>query len=501
MLFGEARWCVMKELYKYEYIADLVAKLHDRVLTEEFERYVYGTDWSPRTVEEIYPPDVVVCPQTTEDVVIAVNIAYKYGIPVTVGGGLTGMAGGAVPIHGGIYIDSTTMNDLIETDITNQTVRVQAGMTLQEINDALEKYDLWLPHLTESKWSCTIGASIACDNDSTFGMRYGKILHCLLSAQIVTGTGDVLELGHRKAHFTSSGYKLKDLLAGSEGTLGVLTEVTLKVEPIPDMRVVEMLLLPSIQSAVDLLSLLLKAGLCVEAAHINCKRRLKFYTHAYRKKFGKEPEIPDWAEGLLAITFAGDKEVVEYQKEYLLKKSNMFNAQRIEEREIVDGWWTSKHTLQFEPFKQKWPDSQREKKFGAADPGIPPGRLEEFYQKFIEIAEKYTLEVLGMNSYLEHPNSLGLSLSCAVFVDYRNQEEVHRFRSYFKELTKTAVDFEGTMSTYMSDTNLKVRNFEYEHGKSAEYMKKIKEIFDPRGIMNPGKKFTSHQYSVRGWIR
>jgi glycolate oxidase len=488
----------MKKLYKHEYIADLVAKLHDRVLTEEFERYVYGTDWSPRTVEEIYPPDAVICPQTTEDVVIAVNIAYTYGIPVTVGGGLTGMAGGAVPIHGGIYIDSTTMNNLIEIDIKNQTVRVQAGMTLQEINDALEKYDLWLPHLTESKWSCTIGATIACDNDSTFGIRYGKILHCLLSAQVVTGTGDVLELGHRKAHFTSSGYKLKDLLAGSEGTLGVLTEVTLKVEPIPDMRVVEMLLFPSIQSAVDLLSLLLKAGLCIEAAHINCKRRLKFYTHAYRKKYGKEPAIPDWAEGLLAITFAGDKEVVEYQKEYLLQKSNTFNAQRIEEREIVEGWWTSKHTLQFEPFKQKWPDSQREKKFGAADPGIPPGRLEEFYQKFIETAEKYTLEILGMNAYLEHPNSLGLSLSCAVFVDYRNQEEVHRFRSYFEELTKTAVDFEGTMSTYMSDTNLKVRNFEYEHGKSAEYMKKIKEIFDPRGIMNPGKKFTSHQYGVRG---
>lgn len=204
----------MEKLHKQEYIEELVAKLSNKVLTEEFECYVYGMDWSPRTVEEIYPPDVVICPQTTEDIVIAVKIAYKYGIPVTVGGGLTGMAGGAVPIYGGIYIDSTTMNGLIEIDVKNQTVRVQAGITLQEINDTLKKYDLWLPHLTESKWSCTIGASIACDNDSTFGMRYGKILNCLLSAQVVTGTGDVLELGHRKAHFTSSGYKLKDLLVG-----------------------------------------------------------------------------------------------------------------------------------------------------------------------------------------------------------------------------------------------------------------------------------------------
>lgn len=479
---------VMKERHKQEYIKELVAKLPNKVLSEEFERYVYGTDWSPRTVEEIYPPDVVICPQTTEDVEIVVKVAYKYGIPVTTGGGLTGMVGGAVPIHGGIYIDSTTMNQVIEIDVRNQTVRVQAGITLQEINDALKKYDLWLHHLTESKWSCTIGASIACDNDSTFGMRYGKILNCLLSAQVVTGTGDVLELGHRKAHFTSSGYKLKDLLVGSEGTLCVLTEATVKVEPMPDMRIVEMLLFRSMQSALAFLSSLLKAGLCIEAAHINCKRRLKFYTHAYRMKYGKEPEVPGWAEALLAITFAGDKEVVDYQRQYMLQKSNKFNAQLVVDREIVEGWWTSKHTLQFEPFKQKWPYSQREKKFGAADPGIPPGRLDEFYQKFIETAEKYNLDILGMNAYLEHPNSLGLSLSCAVYVDYRKQEEVNRFRKYFEELTKTAVEFEGTMSTYMGDTNLKVPYFEYEHGKSAEYMKKIKEIFDPIGIMNPGKK-------------
>lgn len=104
----------MEKLHKQEYIEELVAKLSNKVLTEEFECYVYGMDWSPRTVEEIYPPDVVICPKTTEDIVIAVKIAYKYGIPVTVGGGLTGMAGGAVPVYGGIYIDSTTMNGLIE---------------------------------------------------------------------------------------------------------------------------------------------------------------------------------------------------------------------------------------------------------------------------------------------------------------------------------------------------------------------------------------------------
>jgi hypothetical protein len=78
----------MKELHKQEYIKELVARLADKVLTEEFERYVYGADWSPRTVEEICPPDVVICPRTTQDIANAVKIAYKYEIPVTAGGGL-----------------------------------------------------------------------------------------------------------------------------------------------------------------------------------------------------------------------------------------------------------------------------------------------------------------------------------------------------------------------------------------------------------------------------
>jgi FAD/FMN-containing dehydrogenase len=117
------------------------------------------------------------------------------------------------------------------------------------------------------------------------------------------------------------------------------------------------------------------------------------------------------------------------------------------------------------------------------------GRLEEFYHKFVEIAEKHQLEIIGMNAYLEHPNSIGFSLSCAVFVDYRSADEVKRFREFHDELSKLAVAFEGTMSTFMSDTYQKAPYLELEHGASLKYMKAVKRIFDPKGILNPGKKF------------
>jgi FAD/FMN-containing dehydrogenase len=471
------------------YIEELKSALGAMVLTQDFERFAYGADWSPRTPREVFPPDAVVCPRQTDDVRKAVEIAFRHGVPVTAGGGLTGMAGGAVPIHGGIYIDATSMNRIIEIDVANQTVRAQGGCTMQEISDALEPHGLWIPNLPESKWSCTIASEIACDNDSTFGMRWGKILNALLSVELVTGKAEVVELGHHKCHFSASGYKLKDLVVGSEGTLGVITAATLKAEPVAQTRSVDMILFPSMGRAVEYLDRLLKAGLAMDGAHINCKRRLKFYTHAYKEKHGKDPEVPDWANALLAMIFSGDRKVVDFNKKFAFGIASGMGGQLVKERDIVESWWISKHTLAFEPYKQKWPKSQTEKKFGACDPGIPMGRLDDFYKAFIATAEKHNLSILGMNAYLEHPNSIGFSCSCALFVDYRSQDEVDRFRKYFEELSKIAVDMGGTMSTYMGDTNLRVPYLEYEHGNAVAYMREVKRVFDPKGIMNPGKKF------------
>jgi len=471
------------------YINELRSVLGDKVLTHDFQRYIYGADWSPRTKHEIYFPDCVIVPRSTDDIMQIVQIAYEYGTPITVGGGLTGMLGSAVPIHGGIFIDSTSMNRIIEIDENNQTIGVQAGATLQEINDALEPYGLWYPVLPESKWSCTIGSEICNDTDSTFGHRYGKVVNYLLSLKVVTGHGEAIEFGNRKTHFSSSGYRMKDLFIGSEGTLGVITEVTLKAVPKPEDRTVDMVIFPSLSSAVDFLSDMLRDGISIEGAHINCKRRLKFYTHAYYTTHGHHPDIPDWAAGLLAFTLSGNIDVVAFNRQYILERLEDYEAQLVQEHDIVDGWWVSKHTLEFPPFKQKWPDAQREKKFGAADPGVPMGMLESFYEKFIEIAHKYDLEILGMNAYLEQPASIGFSLSCAVFVNYRDQDEVNRFRDYHRELTRIAVDMEGTSSTYMGDSDVKIPNFQHEHGPAAEYYRALKFLLDPKNIMNPGKKF------------
>ncbi|NOQ54572.1 MAG: FAD-binding protein [Thermoplasmata archaeon] len=463
----------------------------DKVLDADFDRFSYSSDFSPMGPGEEVVPDVVVLPSGTEDVVKVVMVAREHGIPITPVGGMTGMLGGGLAIRGGILLATHTMGDVLEVDVANQTVRVQAGATLQSINDRLEAHALWLPHLPESKWSATVGSSIASDNDSTFGMRHGKILQPLLSVHVVDGNGNSVEFGHRKSRFTSSGYKVKDLFVGAEGTLGIVTEATLKVEPLPPYRRVEMIVMPSLTRAVDLIGHCLRSGISLEAAHINCRHRLGFYTHAYKVKHGHEPEIPDWAGALFSFAIAGDKEVVDFQTDWVLRQGEKaFEGKVVAERDIVDSWWTSKHTLDFEPFQQKWPASQGEKKFGAADVGVPMGELERFYEEgFMTLLEKHGLQVLGMNAYLEQPNSIGLSLSCAVFVDYHDQAQVDAFRAFVVDMSRKAVEMGGTSTTYMSDTYVKIDTMREEAGDALEYYRRIKEIFDPYHIMNTGKKW------------
>ncbi|MBD3228111.1 MAG: FAD-binding protein [Candidatus Lokiarchaeota archaeon] len=461
----------------------------DNVKTEDFNLMPYSRDWSPRPKDDTHMPDVVIKPTSTEEVSEILKIANANIIPVTPIAGLTGMGGGAVPVNGGIALETKALNKIIEIDEKNYTVTTQTGITVLKLNEELRKCGLWWPHDPESKPSSTVGAAISCDNDSTFGIKYGRSVDFLLNAVVVTGTGEILRVGHRKALCTSTGYKLHWLLIGAEGTLGIITEATFNIFKIPESRWIDGYLFRSIQDALDGLNELVKSGLSIESAHINCQSRLGFYTQAYREKFGRDPNIPDWAKSILFVSFNGDKEVVDFSKKYA--KKILSNGKIVEEREIIDSWWTSKHTLSLIPFVQKWPESQKVKKFGSADLGIPIGRIQDAYGEYQNIAEKHGIEILGMCVYNERPNRISPSISFAVFVDDSEPEKVRDFYDYVKEMSQMAIEKEGTMSTYIGDGDRLGGFNRLEHGKSLDYMFEIKKIFDPNNILQPGKKFKS----------
>ncbi|NHJ87850.1 MAG: FAD-binding oxidoreductase, partial [Asgard group archaeon] len=272
MKFGKVTPAIITEL------KDAVGK--DIIFDEEIHRMAYSRDWSPRDDKNIQMPDLVARPRTKEQTAKIIQIANKYHIPVTPMGGLTGMGGGAVAIYGGIAFEAKGLNKVLEVDEKNLTVTTQAGITLWDLNQELKKYGLYFPHEPESKKAATVGSSIACNNDSTFGIRHGRMVDHLSNAVIITGDGKIVRVGRRKAMCSNSGYQLNWLLVGSEGTLGIIVEATLKVIPIQKTRMVDMIVFPSLTDSMNAIKDIIHAGLALESAHINCKQRLKFYTHS-----------------------------------------------------------------------------------------------------------------------------------------------------------------------------------------------------------------------------
>jgi len=473
-------------------LAELQTFLGDRATASMIHRMSYSRDWSPRFKDMADFPDIVVVPHDTGEVERIVQVALKHNLPVIPFAGGTGMGGGVVAWKGGVLIETKGMNKVLEVDPGNMSVTVQAGITIWELNERLAPYGLWLPHQPESKRACTIGASIGVDNDSTFGVRYGKIMDCLTDIVVVTGRGEAVRLGHRKASFSSTGYNLMHLFVAGEGTLGVVTEATLRVVTLPKSREVRGWVFRTLIDGARALERTLASGVSVESAHLNCRHRLHFYTHAYRQKYGREPNVPDWAESILFLSFAGDDDVVDFALNKARRVlEDEYKGELVTEQEIVEGYWDSKHRLAFVPFKQKWPDSQREKKFGAADVGVPIGNLEEMYHAFLEISAKYEQQILGMTVYNESPNKVSPSISFAIFVDDSTEERVRNFYGYVREMSLKAVELEGTMSTYIGDGDRLGGFSEHEHGLGYKYMKDVKALFDPQNIMNPGKKFES----------
>ncbi len=475
----------------YEKLAPILGK---RVSIDITHRMSYSRDWSPRHDYDNDIPDMIAVPKTTEECAEIIKVAYDLEIPVCTFAGGTGMGGGVNAWKGGIMIDSKGMDQILEFDEKNLTVRVQAGITIWHLNEFLKNHGLWLAHQPESKQASTVGAAIGCDNDSTFGMKFGKILEYLTSIKVVTGTGEIVDFGHRKANMSSSGYKIMHLFVNSEATLGVVTEATLRVSYLPKAREVMGFLVKSIGECCYTFEKMVAEGIQLESLHINDRQRLHFYTHSYRTKYNREPEVPDWTDAIAFVSVAGDPDIVEFMAKKVREKMAPIGVE-VKEKEIVTGYWASKHTLDFEPFKQKWPDSQRDRKFGAADVGVPIGNVPAIHDKFVEYSQKYDQKILGMTVYNEVAGRISPSISFAIFVDDKDPKNVDNFFKFVEEMSRSAIELEGTMSTYIGDGDRLGGFNKLEHGASFEWMKKIKKMFDPKNIMNPGKKFESR------WIR
>jgi alkyldihydroxyacetonephosphate synthase len=221
------------------HLADVVGD--ERVSMRADDRDTYSRDMWPRALfavrdgeTALHPPDVIVWPETEDEVVRIVRTARRLRLPIVPYGAGSGVAGGAVPIHGGITVDMKRMNRVLEVDERELTVRAEAGVNGERFERELERRGYTLGHFPSSIYCSTLGGWLAARSAGQMSTRYGKIEDMALSMRAVTGRGELVEVGRRAR--AAGGPDWLQLLIGSEGTLGVITAAKLRIRPQPEVR-------------------------------------------------------------------------------------------------------------------------------------------------------------------------------------------------------------------------------------------------------------------------
>jgi glycolate oxidase len=447
--------------------ADLVSYARDKSMTKHSEWFELR-------------PEVVVLPSSTEEVLEIVRLANREKIPITPRGGGTSFTGNAVPSYGGISLDLKRMNKIIEIDEDNLIVTAQSGIQIQTLDRELRKRGLMYPDEPTSFPSATLGGRISTRGISYMNSRYGDTHDLVIGLKIVLPYGDVVKLGGGggyKMAKSAVGYPLKYLFCGHWGTLGVITEAVMRIFPVPEAIEMREFAFDSLRDTFKTAVRLYKTGIRFALLSVNNK-----YRPLIAKKL--DPHAPV-AEGLLSVVLMGPKEEVEGVETRVLKICKEMGGK--------DLGPVSEH------YETRW-------EFDTAFPGIAyklglePGNWQcddhgflgtigpEMFDKFYKIIKKHGIaedEIYTLQYFSLFPKPTVITM---YRFDEMAEDRWDDYQAVAKELMDEVLKVGGTVSVCHG---LGMRRLdEYipkELGHGYELMKKIKRVFDPNNIMNPGK--------------
>jgi len=229
----------------------------DNLVTDADDLKPYGSD---ETENISVPPEVVVKPETTEQVAGICRLCTEHEVPLIVRGGGTSLSGGSIPLQKGVVLSTGRMNRILEIDARNMTATVQPGLITFELHKAVEKLGLYYPPDPASRESCTIGGNLSHNAGGPACVKYGVTRDWITGVQFVTPTGEVMR-GGGKLRKNVTGYPLKELIIGSEGTLAVITEITVKLVPKPTHERSLLAIFGSLDTAAKLVARIMEAGI------------------------------------------------------------------------------------------------------------------------------------------------------------------------------------------------------------------------------------------------
>jgi len=441
----------------------------ENVLVDPEKVEPYGGD----AVKEKFPPEAVVFPESTEQMSRILKLANEYLFPVTARGGGVGYTGGAVPIDGGIVIGTDQMKKIFELNVDDLYMVCQPGLTTFEVQQAAAEVGLLYAPDPASYKDSFIGGNIA---ENAGGMRtpkYGVTKHHVLGLEVVTATGEIIRTGGKTVK-NVVGFDLTGLMCGSEGMLGIITEATLKLLPMPEATATVRANFRSMEEACRVLTKFTPHGLLPMAMEVIDKYCIDAVEDNYA--FGLSRD----ANAILLVAVDGSHQEVERNAqlvEQVISENGGFDVLRARSKDEEDKLWDVRRAIS--PSLMKYGTLKINE-----DVVVPRSRVPELVAKIEEIGKRNNVFVANFG----HAGDGNIHVNFVV--DRNNVEEVARARQCVSETFKLSVELGGTISGEHGIGYVKAPYLDYAvDPQTLEIMKAIKKLFDPNGILNPGKMF------------
>ena len=440
----------------------------DRCSTANAVREQHGRDESTYPVT---PPDAVVFCESTDDVAFTVALAAAHAVPVIPFGVGSSLEGHLLAVQGGVSIDLSRMNAIVAINAEDLTVTVQAGMTREQLNREIKDTGLFFP--IDPGANASLGGMAATRASGTNAVRYGTMKENVLGLTVVTATGEIIRTGTR-AKKSSAGYDLTRLFVGSEGTLGVMTEVTLKLYPLPEAVSAAICHFPSIDAAVRTTIAVIQMGVPIarcELLDANAIRGVNKHSHLTLR------ELP-----MLLMEFHGSPAGVAEQAQTVQDIASEFGGEAFEwasTPEERNKLWTARHQAYFAALQMR-PGCRCQ----SSDTCVPISRLAEAINESVAEAEASRIPywIVG------HVGDGNFHLS--YLMDPKDTAECAAVEDLNVKMVQRALRLEGTCTGEHGIGLHKVPYLLDEAGPAAvAMMRSIKHALDPKNIMNPGKIF------------
>jgi glycolate oxidase len=442
----------------------------DNVLTEKEDILPYGFDGTA-ALKQL--PEAVLLPGSTEEVAAIVKLAAEAGVALVGRGSGTGLSGGSVPSAGCWVLCLLRLNRILEVDTQNLTLLTQAGVVTAEINQRLEPEGLFYPPDPSSQKISTIGGNVANNSGGLRGLKYGVTRDYVMGMEVVLANGEVVWLGN-KCVKDVAGYSLKDLFVGSEGTLGIITKVLLKLLPVPEARRTLMATYDRLEGAAETVSAIIAEKIIPCTLEFLDQKTLRCV-----EDFAKVG-LPTEAESFLLMETDGAEAVVEEQaaKMRLIAEAHGALEVKLAGDALEADKLASARRTAFSALARIKPTTILE------DITVPRSELAGIVRYIQQVADDLKLEVANFGHMGDgnlHPTFL---------TNERDTEEMERVEKAMELIFKRTAEVGGTITGEHGVGLAKKPYLPAQFNDySFELLKQIKQTLDPKGILNPGKIF------------